>query len=87
MSSILQGLVPNTQEEGENCQQCNWLDGLCSIVGRVSSFFLYFLSSGDDKPVEGINIKHLSYFALMFCILYSAVSETAQKNTHYLLIN
>lgn len=84
MSSILQGLVPNTQEEGENCQQCNWLVGLCSIAGESLHSFRASYLLEMTKAVEGINIKHLSYFALMFCTLYSPVSEKAQKNTHYL---
>lgn len=51
--SILQGLVPNTQEEGENCQQGNWTVGLCSVVGKNSSYILYFLSPGADRTRRG----------------------------------
>lgn len=51
--SILQGKVPNTQEEDETCQQGSWMVGLCSVVGKNCSYILYFLSPGADRAGRG----------------------------------
>lgn len=51
--SILQGMVPNTQEESETCRQGSWMVGVCSVEGKNSSYILYFLSPRADRAGRG----------------------------------